>query len=91
MIVLLPLLGFLFVSLLVMAAAMALAPSDAGVIERRLGEVGGQQVPVEEGVAYDQMVEALKKLGNAVPRSPSRCRSSTRTTCSCCFASTSAR
>ena len=36
---LLPLLAFLFVSLLVAAGAMALAPSGAATIERRLGEV----------------------------------------------------
>ena len=34
---LLPLLGFIFVSLLVAAGAMALAPSGAGTLERRLG------------------------------------------------------
>lgn len=72
MVLLLPILGFIFVSLLVMAAAMAMAPSGAGVIEQRLGEVGGGTAPISsDGAAYDQMVGALKKLGNAVPRSPS--------------------
>jgi tight adherence protein C len=67
----LPILGFLFVSLLVAAAAMALAPSGGNVIEQRLGEVGGAQVIPTEGPAYEQMIGALKKLGKAVPRSPS--------------------
>ncbi len=67
----LPILGFLFVSLLVAAAAMALAPSGGNVIEQRLGEVGGAQVIQTEGAAYEQMIGTLKKLGKAVPRSPS--------------------
>jgi tight adherence protein C len=40
--ILLPLLGFLFVSLLVTAGAMALSPSSAVAIERRLGEIRGE-------------------------------------------------
>ena len=39
MVLLLPLLAFLFASLLVAAAAMALSPAGAATIERRLGEV----------------------------------------------------
>ena len=46
MTVLLPLLGFVFVSLLIAAAAMVLSPSGAAIIQRRLGELRG--VPVEE-------------------------------------------
>jgi tight adherence protein C len=62
-----------FVSLLVMAAALAFAPSGGGVIERRLGEVAapGAQAPADVEPGYDRVVDALKKLGNAVPRSPS--------------------
>ena len=71
MLLLLSLLGFVFVSLLVAAAAMALSPSGGGVIERRLGEVAGAQPQVEESFGYDQVVEGLKKLGKAIPRSPS--------------------
>jgi tight adherence protein C len=68
---LLPLLGFVFVSLLVTAAAMALAPSGVGVIERRLGEVGGPQAVRESDSGFDHVVGALKTLGSRVPRSPS--------------------
>jgi tight adherence protein C len=68
---LLPLLGFVFVSLLVTAAAMALAPSGVGVIERRLGEVGGPQPVQESNAGFDRVVGALKTLGSRVPRSPS--------------------
>lgn len=69
----LPLLGFIFVSLLVMAAGMAFSTSGAATIERRLEEVAGVVAkPVEEERAFDKRVTgALKRLGNAVPRSPS--------------------
>jgi hypothetical protein len=68
----LPLLGFIFISLLVVAAGMAFSTS-AGTIERRLEEVAGVMVkPVDEERAFDKKVAgALKRLGNAVPRSPS--------------------
>jgi len=69
----LPLLGFVFVSLLVMAAAMALSGGRATAIEQRLEEVAGVfGKPVEVDDAFDTKVAgALKRLGNAVPRSPS--------------------
>ena len=74
MAILLPLLGFVFVSLLVMGAAMALAPSGANAIERRLGEVAGgpgaARVDVDSGFERT-FVDTLKKVGNALPRSPS--------------------
>jgi tight adherence protein C len=72
-ILLLSLLGFVFVSLLVMAAAMALSPSGAGVIERRLGEMsgGGPSVRENDAAGFDRLVGALKTLGSKVPRSPS--------------------
>src|SRR5262245_33023846 len=51
---------------------MALSPSGAGVIERRMAEVSGAPaVAVEEGMSYDAVVDGLKKLGKVVPRSPS--------------------
>jgi tight adherence protein C len=70
---LLPILGFVFVSLLVMAAALAFAPSAGGVIERRLGEVAAPGAPPSEvdTPRYERMAGALRKLGNAVPKSPS--------------------
>ena len=39
--ILLPVLAFLFVSLLAYAAYIAFAPSLAGNVERRLAEIGG--------------------------------------------------
>jgi tight adherence protein C len=71
--VLLPLLAFLFGSLLVTAAALFLAPSAAGDVERRLGELTG--VPVKtpsEDAGYKKVaVNTLKRLGNVAPRSTS--------------------
>jgi len=68
----LSLLAFLFVSLLVTGAAMALSPADgAATIERRLDEVAGVHgKTIETDVGYDRARSLLKKLGNAVPRSP---------------------
>ena len=66
----LPVLAFIFASLLVAAVAMVLSPGAAATIERRLGEVTGTRVkgPVEES-GYDRMVvEALKRIGNAAPK-----------------------
>lgn len=70
---LLPVFAFLFASLLITAVAMALSTSGAATIERRLGELAGVHGrPVEDDARYDRLVvDALKRLGNAVPRSPS--------------------
>ena len=70
--VLLPVLGFIFVSLLVLGAILAFSPSEAATIERRLGEVAGPRAKaVVEHPVYDRAVETLKRLGNAAPRSVS--------------------
>ena len=70
MTIILPLLAFAFVSLLVTAGALALAPGHAAVIRRRLGEVSGK--PVRSGSEnVDKVVDTLKRIGNAVPKSPS--------------------
>jgi hypothetical protein len=45
---LLPVLAFLFGSLLIAAAAMAFAPAAATAIERRLGEVTGTRVKASD-------------------------------------------
>jgi tight adherence protein C len=66
----LPLMAFLFVSLLIAAGAMAMTPS-ATTIERRLGEVIGEStktVDTTSGVPLFVM-EWLRKLGAAAPRS----------------------
>jgi len=78
---LLPLLGFLFVSLLVTAAAMALSPAAVGTIERRLGEfTGARPKEVAEDSGYERvMIESLKRIGAAAPHSsgsPVRCSAS---------------
>jgi tight adherence protein C len=71
----LPVLGFIFISLLVMAAGMAFSTSGTSTIERRLEEVAAVAVAgkpiVEEGGFDKKVAESLKRLGNAVPRSPS--------------------
>jgi tight adherence protein C len=67
--VLLPLLGFVFVSLLIAAAAMVLSPSGAAIIQRRLGELRG--VPVEEPVFTEKAIKTLKHLAKYAPQSPS--------------------
>ena len=71
--VLLPLLAFLFASLLVAAAAMALSPSGTATIERRLGEVTGTRVKqTAEELGYERaVVDALKRIGSVGPHSPS--------------------
>jgi tight adherence protein C len=69
---LLPLLAFAFITLLVAAGAFALLPGTAAVIQRRLGEVSGR--PVKSGldpVSYDRVVDTLKQIGRAMPKSPS--------------------
>ena len=69
---LLPILAFLFVTLIVAAGAMAFSTGGGTTIERRLGEVTGASHTFETESKYDEvLVKALKKLGDAVPRSPS--------------------
>jgi len=70
MTILLPLLAFLFASLLVAAAAMALAPSAATTIEQRLGEVvDHHDRPAEESRVGKAMIGAFLRLGTLAPRS----------------------
>jgi tight adherence protein C len=70
---LLPLLAFLFGSLLIAAAALALAPAASATIERRLGEVTGRRVKASsEDPGYDRvMIDTLKKFGAMAPQSRS--------------------
>jgi len=68
---LLSLAGFVFVSLLVMAAALALQPSGGGVIERRLGEVGTMPAVREESETFERARRFLKTLGERAPQSAS--------------------
>jgi tight adherence protein C len=66
---LLPLLAFVFASLLVTAGAMMLAPSRAETIERRLGELTGQHALEIASQRSQRVTDMLKKLGTAAPRS----------------------
>ena len=69
MTLLLPLLGFLFISLLIVGAALALSPQTA-VIDQRLAEIGG--VITRKESSYGRvMVDTLKRMGRVVPKSPS--------------------
>ena len=68
--VLLPILAFVFGSLVVAAIAL-LWGGSVGTIEQRLGEVTGTRVKgVLEDSGYDRMfVDTLKKLGSVAPKS----------------------
>ena len=70
MIILLPILGFVFITLLITAGAMAFSPASAGQIEQRLAEIGG--APSITDSRYEKMLlDSLKRIGKVAPRSPS--------------------
>src|ERR1700716_1863862 len=68
---LLPLLAFLFASLLVTAAAMAMSSGATATLERRLGEIttGGPIEAKEDSEYRRAMIDMLKRVGNVAPRS----------------------
>lgn len=73
MTILLPLLAFVFVALLVGAAALVLAPAGGSTVEQRLDEIRGARVAVS-GVSETRdrrrlLVDTLKRLGRAAPAS----------------------
>ncbi|HKT79050.1 MAG TPA: type II secretion system F family protein [Vicinamibacterales bacterium] len=70
MTLLLPLLAFAFASLLVTAAAMALAPTAETSLERRLGEVTGSAGRAEEEeTGYSKnLIGTMKRLGAIAPK-----------------------
>jgi tight adherence protein C len=73
-ILLLPLLAFLFASLLITAGAMALSSGETATIERRLGEIhigGPIEVKPEDTEYRRAMLDMLKRVGNVAPRSAS--------------------
>ena len=70
MIILLPLLAFACVALVVTAGAMALSPGSAGVVAQRLGEIAGKPMRTDPD-RTTKAVETLKRLGAAIPKSPS--------------------
>jgi tight adherence protein C len=70
MTLLLPLVGFIFISLLVLAGAMALAPSGGTALQRRLGEVTSARTDLNDEPPPDRsMIQALKRMGAMAPRS----------------------
>ncbi len=74
MLIVLPVLAFLFASLLVAAGALALAPSGAtGAVERRLGELTGVDAkqPAAEAGYHRAVIDGLKRIGQMAPRSVS--------------------
>ncbi len=70
MLILLPFMAFVFVSLLFYAAYIALAPSLAGNVERRLAEIGGNNVAVE-APPWERLSATFKRMGQVAPQSPS--------------------
>jgi tight adherence protein C len=71
-VLLLSLLAVAFASLLITAGAMAFAGGGSSTIERRLSDLTGARMkPRREEAGYERMVESLKRIGNAVPHSPS--------------------
>jgi tight adherence protein C len=70
MTILIALVGFIFISLLVIAGGMALAPSGGTAIERRLGEVTSARADQSDDTPTDPgVLKALKRLGAMAPRS----------------------
>ena len=69
MTLLLPLLAFMFASLLIAAGAMAMAPAAAVTIERRLDEVTGGRVktPGDDPGYNRAIIDTLKRFGNVAP------------------------
>ena len=66
----LPLLAFVFGSLLVGAAFFLLMPSKAVAIDRRLEELMPDRVSVSEGRGFKTLVGLFKRVGEKAPRSP---------------------
>ncbi len=70
MTLLLPLLAFMFASLLVAGAALYYFGRDSVAIEQRLGEVTGATMKTPVDTGYEKMVvDGLKRLGNIAPKS----------------------
>jgi tight adherence protein C len=69
---LLPVLAFLFVSLLIAGAAMAMSPRTAVAVERRLEEIAVDARPADESLGMRQrFTAALKRIGELAPKSTS--------------------
>jgi tight adherence protein C len=67
----LPLLAFVFGSVIIAAAAMALLPSRAAAIDRRLEELAsGRGLGEELKPRFQRFLSVAKRIGEKVPRSP---------------------
>jgi tight adherence protein C len=68
---LLPLLAFVFGSLIVAAAALLLIPKKAAAIDRRLEELMPESsVPAKDARSFKALVDLFKRVGEKAPRSP---------------------
>ena len=67
MLFLLPLLAFLFASLLVTAGAMALSPGASATIVRRLGEIRGEPMGEEQSSFRNRIAERFASLSRYAP------------------------
>jgi tight adherence protein C len=67
---LLPLLAFIFGSLIVAAAALALLPGRAAAIDRRLEELTPGREAVGDGRPFKAFLGFVKRVGEKAPRSP---------------------
>ena len=67
---LLPLLAFVFGSLIIAAAAMALMPNKAAAIDRRLEELTLGRDAEEDKPKFQSLIALFKRIGEKVPRSP---------------------
>ncbi len=68
--ILLPLLAFVFASLLVAAFGIRYATARGTAIDRRLAEVTGSDERVERGPRFVVLKDAVRKFGSKVPVSP---------------------
>jgi tight adherence protein C len=68
---LLPLLAFVFVSLLVAGAAMAFAPRTSAAVEQRLIEIASGVAPADRPSYRQALTARLRRLGEMAPKSAS--------------------
>ena len=67
----LPLLAFVFGSLIIAAVALVMMPNKAVAIDRRLEELtSGRDVEAEQKARLQSLVGLFKRIGEKVPRSP---------------------
>jgi tight adherence protein C len=68
---LLPLLAFVFGSLIIAAVALVMMPNKAAAIDQRLEELTlGRDAEAEQKPRLESMIAVFKRIGEKVPRSP---------------------